>query len=285
MSAVTAADRPVVSAEPAPRPTLLAFNTVERLFRGDFFHCVSVEDVRTALASFPGEWPVVGLGTTNWYRRNGELLIAGRASAPTFSWADPLADPPGLTLRLGPHEAVDVSGPLVTPSATDDARWPRFPFLAVAIWDPSGPSHVWPLDDGEDVHPAIATRCASANVGLAAVRISGRLRLATYQAMCHIPLGGVTPDRPAVARVRTTHDGTWSLSGLFSANPTIRSMLAHESLAAHLHGRDAATGQGGHLNTGRAGADVVVEVWPLRDLVVRISDLNAEWLPVRDLDC
>ena len=68
---------------PGLRSTLIALNTVDRLVRGDFFHTVSLEEVLADLRGFPPEWPVSGLGTTNWYRRNGEVVIEGTAGAPS----------------------------------------------------------------------------------------------------------------------------------------------------------------------------------------------------------
>ena len=58
----------------ADRCTIVLFNTVERLLRGDFFHVSEMEDVTEALNAFPKSWSVVGVGTSNWYRRNGELV-------------------------------------------------------------------------------------------------------------------------------------------------------------------------------------------------------------------
>ena len=265
------------------RATLLVFNTVERLFRGDFFHCVTEEDVRADLDRFPSDWRVVGLGTTNWHRRNGEVLIDGQVACPTFAWADPMSEPPGATVDLHSTRARALARVQRSPSLTDRRDQACFPFVAVAACDPDGRSHTWELRAGELVHTAIAKRCAMANVGLAAIEVAGRLRTAACQAMCHLPIGGVTLDRPAEARSSQLAGAPWTLMGFYSANPTVRAMLADESVAVHLHGRDKTTGRGGHLNAALAGSDTVVRVWPLRDLIVRIPNLDVAAQPVRAL--
>jgi hypothetical protein len=263
-----------------PRSTLLAFNTVERLLRGDFFHCVTETDIRADLGRFPSSWPIAGLGTTNWYGRNGELLIEGSASAARFYWADPLTDPPGTTMNLASQETAALAKTLTSPSVRDVAVRPHFPFAAVAAWDPAGLVHRWHLYDGEDLHSGIARLCEATNVGLAALRITGRLHVTTYQTMCHIPIGGITIDRPAAARVSSRSEVHWNLSGFYSANPTIRVMLAGAAEVVHLHGRDETSRQGGHLNTATASSETEVEARPLRDLIVRIPDLEVARLPV-----
>ena len=82
------------------RSTLIALNTVDRLLRGDFFHTVALEDVFTELREFPPEWPVSGLGTTNWYGRNGEIVIEGTAGEPSLLWSDPGTRSPGRVINL-----------------------------------------------------------------------------------------------------------------------------------------------------------------------------------------
>lgn len=57
------------------RATLLVYNTIERLLRGDFFHAVQIGELRADLKAYPCAWPVVGLGTSNWYKRNGETIV------------------------------------------------------------------------------------------------------------------------------------------------------------------------------------------------------------------
>ena len=66
------------------RSIILACNTVERLLKGDFFHFSKIEEITQEFTNFDKEWPVIGLGTTNWYKRNGEAIVEGIAENPEF---------------------------------------------------------------------------------------------------------------------------------------------------------------------------------------------------------
>lgn len=237
-----------------PRNVLLAFNTVERLFRGDFFHCVAIDDVVGDLAALPPDWVLIGLGTTNWQERHGELFVDGTAGRPRFLWADPEGDPPTALVDADP------SNPL--------------PFVAVAACDPLGGRYEWLLEDGDDVHGRVAQRCQAENIGLAAVRVSGQLRDVAYQVMCHIPIGGVAADRAPVARQERRIGEEWEALGLYAANPTIQAVVSHGVAPVHVHGRAGRPMQGGHVNRATASGATRVEVWPIYELRVRIRDLD-----------
>jgi hypothetical protein len=241
---------------PRTGSSLLAFNTVERLLKGDFFHTVTLADVAAELGDVPPAWRLVGLGTTNWRERHGELFVEGTAGAPAFAWADPEGDPPAAVVTL------------------DDHLGPRLPFVAVAACDPDGPHHRWTLADGDDVHQAIATRCEEANIGLAALVVTGELRDVQYQVMCHLPVGGIRPDDEAVAHQERREDDEWRALGIYAANPTIQSIVSHGVAAVHLHGQVGTPRQGGHVNAAVAVDGTTVEVWPLAHLVMRIHGLD-----------
>jgi hypothetical protein len=241
---------------PSSGSTLLAFNTVERLLKGDFFHTVTLADVADELAALPTHWPLVGLGTTNWRERHGELFVEGTAGAPAFLWADPDGDPPAAVVPL------------------DDHLGPRLPFVAVAACDPDGPTHTWRLGDGEDVHDAIAAHCREANIGLAALVVTGEQRDVRYQVMCHLPVGGIRPEHEAVAKQQRSDDDEWRALGIYAANPTIQSIVSHGVAAVHLHGQVGDPRQGGHVNGAVATDATVVEARPLPHLVMRIHNLD-----------
>ncbi len=117
------------------RSLILAYNTVERLLKGDFFHFSKIEGIKNDLKNFDDSWPVIGLGTTNWYRRNGETIVCGTVKQPDFLWADPDTDPAGTILNLNtqkPSHAEDLKSPYVG----DDDSLPQFPFLGIALCDP-----------------------------------------------------------------------------------------------------------------------------------------------------
>ena len=263
------------------RSTLIALNTVDRLLRGDFFHTVSLEEVLAELRGFPPEWPVSGLGTTNWYRRNGEIQIEGTAGAASFLWADPGAGSPGRILDLltdRPEHADE----LTTPSMTEDEREPRMPFAAIGVGDP-GRTQSIEFAPGDDLHAGIQRRCEDANIGLAALKLEGQLRSADYEEASHIPLGGV-PTFDALGKEHGRAEGErWRVSGLYAANPTVQNIISVPGRPVHLHGRSVDSNVGGHIVSATSRAMLTAEVWRLQDLVMRIHDLDTAWLPVRDL--
>jgi hypothetical protein len=263
------------------RSTLIALNTVDRLIRGDFFHTVSLEEVVRELRGFPPEWPVSGLGTTNWYRRNGEIVIEGTAGEPSFLWADPGAGSPGRVLDLltdRPEHADE----LTTPSMTDDEREPRMPFAAIGVGDPER-TQMLEFHTGDDVHTAIQRACENANIGLAAVVIEGELSSADYEDAWHIPMGGAASFEALGKEQGRTERERWRASGLFAANPTVQNIISVLGRPVHLHGRSMDSNVGGHIASASSGTTLSAELWPLQDLVMRIRDLDTAWLPVRDL--
>jgi hypothetical protein len=113
-----------------------------------------------------------------------------------------------------------------------------------------------------------------ANVGLAALVVTGELRDVAYQVMCHLPIGGIRPDHEAVALQERRDDDEWRALGIYAANPTIQSIVSHGVAAVHLHGQAGTPLQGGHVNTAVATAATTVDVRPLRHLVMRIHGLD-----------
>ena len=266
---------------PGLRSTLIALNTVDRLVRGDFFHTVSLEEVLADLRGFPPEWPVSGLGTTNWYRRNGEVVIEGTAGAPSFMWADPGAGSPGRILDLL-AERPDPADELTTPSMTDDEREPRMPFAAIGVGDPERAQGI-EFAAGDDLHAVVQRACDDANIGLAALRIEGVFPSVDYEEASHIPLGGAA-GFDALGKEHGRADGErWLVSGLFAANPTVQNIVSVLGRPVHLHGRSLDSNVGGHIASATSGPTLNAELWPLQDLVMRIRDLDTAWLPVRDL--
>jgi hypothetical protein len=269
----------------ADRSTLLCFNTVERLLRGDFFHATEPDAVVAELAAFPPQWTLVGLGTSNWYRRNGELIVGGSGAAPRFWWGDPASEPaPGRIVDLASERPPAAAAALVTPEAGKDDAQPRFPFVAVAA---CAPQRALTLEAPADApfHDWFEQAMAERNVGLAAVHGDVELAQAAYTTCCHIPLGGFGPSDDVYSAFRQgTLDGArWDLRGLYALNPTLQRMVSVEGHALHLHGHAPAVALGGHLATAIPRRPTHLTVWPLQDLVLRIRDIDVAWLPVKEL--
>jgi len=169
---------PIITATPTTpdaEPTLLVYNSVQRLLASDLLHTVTITDVQADLAGYPPDWPVVGVGTTNWIGRNGEMMPDGTAGHLHFWWADPgspsQADVVDLAVR-GPRSAVE------------------FPFLALAIGDPATVI-TWTLRDVPDVHAWLEERLDADGIDLAGVQLRGEFGPVRTTVAYNIPLTGL----------------------------------------------------------------------------------------------
>ncbi|MDX2226125.1 MAG: acetolactate decarboxylase [Verrucomicrobiae bacterium] len=267
------------------RSTLLSYNTVERLLRGDFFHTVQWESVSREIAQFPADWPVVGIGTTNWFKRNGEIIIQGTVAKPEVYWSDPEGLAPMHVIDLTTQRPTGPGPALLTPSLEDRIEIPAFPFLGVAVCDPST-ARTWECPATENVHHWISAQMAEANLGLAAVRVSGDFSHVRYASAFYLPLEGLklTEGYNAANNLKlAAHDGGhWSVGGIYAVNPTIQEITSIVGHPLHLHGYETRERLGGHIvNLQTPG--VTVTVWPVRDLVMEVRNLDVAWQPIRNL--
>jgi hypothetical protein len=266
------------------RSALLCYNTVERMLKGDFFHTVTWEDVAADIAPLPGDSPLIGIGTTNWFRRNGETMIVGTVGQPRCLWADPEGEHPLGVIDLL-HQRPEPEGqPWITPSLQDGDS-PPLPFLALGLCRPR-PEFIWELERVEAFHPWLHEKLSQENVGLAAVEIQGIMRTVTVSAAFYLPLEGLDLSHGYDARdnlkIAEFADGLWTAGGIYAANPTVQRMISVEGLPLHLHGTNDLTGQGGHL-VRLSVEKATVRVWTLQDLVLQIRNLDQAWLPIRNL--
>ena len=267
------------------RSIILAYNTVERLLKGDFFHFSKIEEITQEFTNFDKEWPVIGLGTTNWYKRNGEAIVEGIAENPEFLWADPESNPPGKLINLK-HDPPDHEENLKSPVIGPDDNLPQFPFMAIALCDPKE-SNEYALSAGENIHEWIENKFPSDNLGLAAIHVSGKLDEVKSTAACHIPIGGLDlnegyslKDNFKFIEYQT---GTWSMQGLYGINPTIQQVLSVPGHPLHLHGFETNEMRGGHINQAISTTNTRITVYPIKDINIRIKDLDKALLPVKPL--
>lgn len=268
------------------RTRILAYNTVERLLLGDYFHFSKIDDLLLDLKNFDADWPVLGIGTTNWYRRNGETIITGSAGAPRVFWADPNSEPVGAILDLR-SESPDHAEELESPFVGDDETQPQFPFLALAICNPEE-GRSFSLPEGTNLHHWLVTRLVQDNIGLAAVQAHGVFEQVKSTAAYHLPLGGAKLtegyNQQDIFRFLELSEGVWSLQGLYSVNPTIQSVLSVPGFPAHLHGYETTKLRGGHINQAIVRSDAEVTLYPIKDINIRIRDLDRAVLPVKELE-
>ncbi len=267
------------------RSALLCYNTVERMLKGDFFHTVTWDSVAADISPCPPHWPIVGIGTTNWFRRNGETIVGGTVAEPRLLWADPEGAKPMEILDLLREKLPTTGTALVTPSLTDVGESPPMPFLAVGVCDPAH-ARVWECRDVASIHPWIQERMAAENIGLAGVHIEAGAIDVTAAAAFYLPLEGLDLshgyDASNNLKLADYSGGSWEVSGVYAANPTLQRMISVEGLPLHLHGFCAHRKQGGHV-VRMSVHHARVTIWPLQDLVMQIKNLDQTWLPVRDV--
>jgi hypothetical protein len=243
-----------------PEATLLVYNSCARLLAGDLVHTVDAEEVQADLARFPPDWPVVGVGTTNWGGRNGELMPDGTAGRLHFWWADP-ASPSHAALHddADPREIAALGHP------------PHFPFLALAIGDPMR-AVTWSVPPTDDLPSWLAARLEEAAIELAGLQVRGRLGVVKTSDAYNLPSSGLD--------LCGGHTGTdyfrfadypraiWTMNGLYAADPALRLLVSVATAPLHLHGYQPDRHVGGHVG-GAAAEAAEVTVWPLVEVLPR----------------
>ncbi len=265
--------------------TILAFNTVERLLKGDFFHFSKAEDIAKELNTFNNKWTVIGLGTTNWYKRNGEAIVEGKADSPEFLWADPESNPPGKLINLN-HDHPEHEENLKSPVIGAEDAVPQFPFMAIALCDPKK-LQKYTLASGEVIHEWLEAKFISENLGLAAIHITGKLDGVKTTAACHIPIGGLNLNDgyslESNFKFIEYKTGDWSMQGLYGVNTTIQQVLSIPGHPLHLHGYEINENRGGHINQAISTSTTQVTVYPIKDINISIKGLDKALLPVKPL--
>jgi hypothetical protein len=264
----------------------MIYNTVDRLLRGDLFHTVTVADVIDHLAAFPDEYPVVGIGTTSWLRRNGEVIADGTARSPRFLWADPESDPVGQVIDVC-WQRPNASGTrLVTPRIDDNDEQANFPFLAVAVCNPANTMQ-WEDVSTPNLHQWIREELEHLNVGVAGVQVRGELGQVDTTDAYNVPLGGLDLSKGYVGdqvfRFRHFEQDQWVVNGVYAANPSMQPFISVAGVPLHLHGYRARERDGGHIVKAKV-LNVSVAVYPLDDLVLRINDVAQAMMPMKKVD-
>ncbi len=268
---------------PANRSALLVYNTADRLLRGDLFHTVTTADVIDDLAPYPLDVPLVGIGTTSWLRRNGEVIADGTTRSPKFLWADPESSPVGQLIDVCWQRPSTTGTALVTPRVDDNDEQANFPFLALAVCDPATAIR-WETADTADAHEWLIGQLNRHNVGVAGVQFRGQFGQVDTTDAYNIPLGGLDLSRGYTGDqfFRFSHydSDEWIINGVFAANPSLQPFISVATHPLHLHGYRAQARDGGHVVRAEIRA-ARVTVWPLDDLVLRIHDVSRAMQPVK----
>jgi hypothetical protein len=248
-------------------PTLLAWSTVERLLGGDVLGGPTPGAVTAAVADFPTHWPVVGVGTTDWVDRNGELMPDGHANALRLWWADPAGARPGGTS--------DLASPKAGPALGE----PRFPFLGLAVGDPARVL-TWTVADVDDLHAWLGDRLAAAGVTLAGLQVHGDFGRVQTTVAHWLPSTGLDLSGGYVGddyfRFGDYAPAIWTLNGLYAGDREVQPIVSAPGAPLHLHGYQQISREGGHI-TRAAVRDAVVTVWPLERIERRAERYRARF--------
>lgn len=265
------------------RSTLLVYNTVDRLLRGDLFHTVTAEDVLKDLRRYDANWPVVGIGTTNWLRRNGEVIADGSAGGPRFLWADPDSQPVGQVIDVCTTQPSDSGTVLITPRVDSNDEQANFPFLAVAVCNPAS-ALTWELDGVDNVHQFLIDRLTEENIGVAGVQVRGQFGQVKATDAFNVPITGLDLSKGYVGddhfRFAQYDEGDWVLNGVFAANPSLQPFISVVGVPLHLHGYRPAEVDGGHIVSAVART-ATATAWPLDDFMMQIHNVGRAMQPVK----
>lgn len=265
----------------ANRSCLLVYNTVDRLLRGDLFHTVTTADVIDDLAAYPAENLLLGIGTTSWLRRNGEVIAEGTTLSPKFLWADPESSPVGQVIDVCWQRPSASGTALVTPRLDDNDQQANFPFLALAVCDPASALH-FDIANQPNTHDWLIGELTRLNVGVAGVQFRGKFGQVDTTDAFNVPLGGLDLSKGYAGdqffRFSHYQSDEWLMNGIFAANPSLQSFISVTNHPLHLHGYRSHERDGGHIVRAEL-IEASVTVWPLDDLILRIHDVAHAMLP------
>jgi hypothetical protein len=257
------------------RATLLVYNTVDRLLRGDLFHTVSVETVRAGLAQFPADWPVVGVGTTNWMRRNGELITDGVVGQPHFWWADPEGEAVGQIIDVAQQHPSEDRVELATPQFGVDDDAANFPFLVAAVGNPETAIRLQ-SQNVANLHQWLIEQLTERNLGVVGVQVEGTFGTVKTTDAYNIPLGGLNLSGGYTGddhfRYGSYESGRWVINGVYAANPSLQPFISVLGMPLHLHGYERDRMEGGHIVSAE-GRDIQATLYPMDDFNLIIHNV------------
>jgi alpha-acetolactate decarboxylase len=204
---------------------------------------------------------------------------------PQVFWSDPEGANPMQVIDLQ-EQGPSLSGPeLLSPSAEGENQAATYPFLAVAVCQPETALHR-ECPATENVHQWIQETLAQENIGLAAILIQGSCTHVRFASAFYLPLEGLKLvdgyNAKNNLKLSEHQDGDWSIGGIYAANPTLQNIISVEGLPLHLHGYEKSSRLGGHIIQIKTSG-LQVSIWPLKDLVMELKNLDVAWKPIRNL--
>lgn len=146
---------------------LFFFNTLADLLKGDLWQWVSQQDVMRHLYIYPERFLVMGMGTTTWPERMGEVLVTGTVGNTVFQWANPEY----------PYRVQNIQDGV-------------FPWLQVAVLDPRSALD-WTLERAQDLHAALMERFRQEGIDRCAISVEALTTHVEYTLTYRIPKTGL----------------------------------------------------------------------------------------------
>lgn len=233
---------------------MISYNTVADLLAGDLWDVASPAQVAADLLELPGDWPIMGVGTTAETAHNGEVIAFGTAMAPELVWSDP-AFPP--TVRLLSSEGI--------------------PFLGVAVGNPAEVITA-EAQPGLPIHQQVVELAQANGLAFAGVRVSGRVSDVNYSVAHNLlkegtPLADPTADKAPFQLFFTVEDDVmWELSGFYAAGAVVQGIVSVPGAPVHMHGFQLDRSRAGHVGSAIA-KQAEIYLYPLAAPEVRDSDL------------
>ena len=235
---------------------LLIFNTLADLLKGDLWEFVPQNDVGRHLYVHPENHQVIGIGTTNWAERMGEVMVHGTVGKTVFLWANP--EYPYQIRRM--HDGT-------------------FPWIQIAIVDP-GKGLKWNMERTPDLHGAIIEQMRREGIRMCALSVEAVTQRVEYSLTFRIPKTGLDLSVPggSEAYLRAFQDESrsrWVMYGIYVDEELAHTcgMVSGQPLLMAGYNRD--TSNGGLVRLAKVQS-AEVQYYPLQTSQVLKSDLKVD---------
>ncbi len=233
---------------------LLLFNTISDLLKGDIWQLVTQEELGRHLYVYPESYRVIGIGTTNWPERMGEVMVRGTVGKTSFLWANPEY----------PYQLRTISDGI-------------FPWIQVAVCDPkSALKHN--LDRTQDLHAAIIDQMRQERIRICAVHVEAVAVHVEYSMTYRIPKSGIdlTAPQGRDAYVRSFQDESrsrWTIHGIYVDEEIAQACGILPGQPLLLVGQNRETNNGGLVRLARVQS-AQIQYYPMESHQVMKSNLG-----------
>jgi hypothetical protein len=234
--------------------TLLIFNTREDLLRGDIWETISLEEVKKYIYTFPDDFQVIGIGTTNKLHHMGQVVLRGSARK-----TNPLWFAPEYPYQVK-HEYIE-----------------DFPWLQLAIVDPQD-KLVLNLKKTKDLHSALVERLHKNGINICAAYIEAIAGKVEYNLTNWIPKRGLgkheLDGKSSLSQAfKDVESAKWVFFGIYLDEQTAGPCCTVQGQPLLIIGYNLEKKNGGLVQSARIN-DARVELYPIGACLVFQSDLK-----------